>query len=47
MYIYIHSVFIIFPLLISLYNIAFLLIICRFESTLLLEYANTCRNWTF
>ena len=36
-----------FPLLISLYNIAVLIIICRFESTLLLIYANHCRNWTF
>ena len=31
------------PLLISLYNIVVLKIICRFESTLLLEYANPCR----
>ena len=47
-YIYIYVVFfIICPLLISLYNIAVLIIICRFESTLLLQYANPCRNWTF
>ena len=39
--------FIICPVLISLYNIAVLIIICRFESTLLLKYANPCRNWTF
>ena len=39
--------FIICPLLISLYEIAVLIIICRFESTLLLKYANPCRNWTF
>ena len=32
--------FIICPLLISLYNIAVLTIICRFQSTLLLKYAN-------
>ena len=39
-YIYIYIVFfIICPLLISLYNIAVLIIICRFESTLLLKYA--------
>ena len=30
-----------------IYNIAVLIIICRFESTLLLKYANPCRNWTF
>ena len=35
------------PLLISLYNIEALIIICRFESTLLLKYANPCRNLTF
>ena len=23
------------------------MIICRFESTLLLKYASPCRNWTF
>ena len=34
-------------MLISLYNIAVLIIICRFESTLLLKYANPCPNWTF
>ena len=46
--IYINIVFfIICPLLTSLYNIAVLIIICRFESTLLLNYANPCRNWTF
>ena len=41
-YIYIHIVllFIICPLLISLYNIAVLIIICRFESTLLLNNNN-------
>ena len=39
--------FIICPVLISLYNIAVLIIICRFKSTLLLKYANPCRNWTF
>ena len=39
--------FIICPLLISLYNIAVLIIICRFELTLLLKYVNPCRNWTF
>ena len=38
---------IICPVLISLYNIAVLIIICSFESTLLLKYANPCRNWTF
>ena len=44
-HIYIHIVFLIIcPLLISLYNIAVLIIICRFESTLLLKYANPCRN---
>ena len=41
------SVFIIYPLLITLYNIAVLIIICRFESKLELRYANPCRNWTF
>ena len=44
---YLVHFFIICPVLISLYNIAVLLIICRFESTLLLKYANPCRNWTF
>ena len=39
--------FMICPLLISLYNIEALIIICRFESTLLLKYANPCRNLTF
>ena len=44
-YIYIYSVFfIICQLLISLHNIAVLIIICRFETTLLLKYANPCRN---
>ena len=32
---------------IYIYKIAFLIIICRFESTLLLKYANPCRNWSF
>ena len=32
---------------IYIYNIAVHIIICRFESTLLLKYANHCRNWTF
>ena len=32
---------------IYIHNIAVLLIICRFESTLLLKYANPCRQWTF
>ena len=42
------SVFVIIcPLLISLYNIAVLIIVCRSMSTLLLKYANPCRNWTF
>ena len=39
--------FIICPLLISLYNVAVFVIICRLESTLLLKYANPCRNFTF
>ena len=30
-----------------IYNIAVLIIICHFESTLLLKYANLCQNWTF
>ena len=30
-----------------IYDIAVLIVICRFESTLLLKYANPCRNWTF
>ena len=47
-YVYIYSVFFMTcPLLISLYNIAVLIIICRFELTLLLKYANPCRNWAF
>ena len=29
-----------------IYNIAVIIIICRFESTLLIKYANPCRNWT-
>ena len=37
----------IWPLFISLYNIAVLIIICRFESRLLSKYANSCQNWTF
>ena len=49
-YIYIYITYLVFfiicPLLISLCNIAVLIIICRFESTLLLKYANPCRNWT-
>ena len=32
---------------IYIYKIAVLIIICRIESTLLLKYANPCRNWTF
>ena len=39
--------FIICPLLITLYNIALLIIIYRFESKLELRYATPCRNWTF
>ena len=39
--------FMICPLLTSLYNIAVLIIICGFVSTLLLKYAYPCRNWTF
>ena len=31
---------------IYIYNIAVLIIICRFKSTLL-KYANPCQNWTF
>ena len=31
---------------IYIHNIAVLVIICRFESTLLLKYANPCRNRT-
>ena len=30
-----------------IYNIAGHIIIYRFVSTLLLKYANPCRNWTF
>ena len=32
---------------ICIYNIAALIIIGRFESTLLLKYANPCQNLTF
>ena len=32
---------------IYIYNIAVLITICLFESTLLLKYAIHCRNWTF
>ena len=39
--------YIICPLLISLYNITVLRNTCRFELTLLLKYANPCRNWIF
>ena len=48
LYLYIYIVlFIICPLFTSLYNITVLIIICRFESTLLLKYAIPCRNWNF
>ena len=50
MYIYIYTYvvfFVICPLLLSLYNIAIPIIICRFEYRLLLKYANPCRNWIF
>ena len=30
-----------------MYDIAVLIIICHFESTLLLKYSNPCQNWTF
>ena len=47
-YSYIYSVFFILcPLLITLYKIAVPIIIRRFDITLLLNYANPCRNWNF